>query len=94
MAASPSDTSSPLLQPWGLDQPDDDVRPGTALMDARIRELQREQGYTRFFFQPEHHVDDPQAQKARGDTLVQVLFPSSSYVRVRHPAMLTPAYIY
>ncbi|KAK8119527.1 uncharacterized protein PG998_004153 [Apiospora kogelbergensis] len=81
MAASPSDTSSPLLQPWGLDQPDDDVRPGTALMDARIRELQREQGYTRFFFQPEHHVDDPQAQKARGDTLVQVLFPSSSYVR-------------
>lgn len=82
--ATPLDPSSPLVQPSSPDQANDDVLPGTALIEARITELQREQGYTRFFFCPKDHLDaQAQAQAARGDTLVQVLFPSSGCVRVR-----------
>ncbi|KAK8010393.1 hypothetical protein PG990_009358 [Apiospora arundinis] len=80
--ATPLDPSSPLVQPSSPDQANDDVLPGTALIEARITELQREQGYTRFFFCPKDHLDaQAQAQAARGDTLVQVLFPSSGCVR-------------
>ncbi|KAK8042781.1 hypothetical protein PG994_013264 [Apiospora phragmitis] len=78
MAAS-SASSSPLVQPASPGQQDDDTRPGAALIQARIMELQREQGYARFFF-PDHYPDGP-AQPAGGDTLVQIRFPNNSSVR-------------
>lgn len=83
--AAPSASSSPLAQPVSPGQQDNDARPGTALMDMRILELQREQGHTRFFF-----PQDPfsaQANPEDEDTFVMIEFPTSSSVRVYWPIM-------
>ncbi|KAK8052143.1 hypothetical protein PG993_003528 [Apiospora rasikravindrae] len=71
--------SSASSQPSSPGQQVDDMNPGTALIEARIMELQREQGYFRFFF-PQDSLDG-QAQHTGGDTLVQIYFPSNGSVR-------------